>query len=91
MRCGRAIAIALAACALGAAPAGAATLSFDRPCYLAKAPGFIGQAVNFTGAGFTPGAPVTASLNGVALTSGSAGTSGEISGSVVAPALGSNG
>jgi hypothetical protein len=90
MRRGRAIPIAFAACAVGAAPAGATTLSFDRPCYLAKSRGFVGQAVNFTGAGFTPRAPVTASVSGVALVSGKAGASGEIAGFFTAPPLGSN-
>lgn len=83
-----AIALALMLGVVAAAPATAATITFDHPCYLAKAGRFVGQRVRFLGAGFTPNAPVTGSLNGVALTSGSASAEGTVSGSVTAPALG---
>lgn len=83
-----AIAATAALTAVVAEPAAAAVIAFDHPCYLAKSPGFIGQLARFTGAGFIGRAPVTGSLNGVALKSGTASPAGAVSGSVTAPALG---
>jgi hypothetical protein len=73
---------------VGVPAATAATLTFDKPCYLAAQPGLEkGQVVNFTGAGFTPNAPVTGTLDGEPIGSGSASPTGDITGSVNAPAV----
>jgi hypothetical protein len=78
--------------ALGAAaPAHAATVGVDHPCYLARQPGLAsGQAIQFSGGGFGPGATVTASLDGVAVASGPASPTGDFAGTTAAPALPSN-
>jgi hypothetical protein len=77
------------AIALGAAaPAQAATVAVDHPCYLARQPGLeSGQAIQFAGGGFTPGSTVTASLDGAAVASGPATPSGEFAGATPAPGL----
>ncbi|HVE69320.1 MAG TPA: hypothetical protein VNB64_12135 [Solirubrobacteraceae bacterium] len=83
---GALLALVLAA---AAAPAGAATLTVDRPCYRAGPPGgFNGQTVALTGSGFTPNSQVTLTLGGEALqpplTSDGAGA---VAGSFPAPSL----
>jgi len=79
---------ALLACAPSAS---AADLLLDRECYLASQPGLPrGQAVGFTGTGFTPGAGVTVAVNGRVLagtvTAGPAGTINASTGAPVVPA-----
>jgi len=82
--------VAVAALVIGAVAAqtaAAATVTFDKPCYLAAQPGLEkGQIVNFSGSGFVPNAPVSGTLDGTPIGSGSASPSGTITGSVNAPA-----
>jgi hypothetical protein len=75
--------------AAGAAPAPAATLQVDRPCYLARQPDSApqGQTVGVTGAGFRPGASVAISLDGRLLGTAPASAIGTIATSFPSPAI----
>lgn len=75
-----------------AAPARAATLAVDRPCYRAGPPGGPnGQLVALRGDGFTPGAQVTLTLGGAALQPPlTADAAGAVAGSFRAPSLGAD-
>jgi len=87
LRASRVAVAALAIGAVAAQAAAAATVTFDKPCYLAAQPGLEkGQIVSFSGTGFTPNAPVSGTLDGTPIGSGSASPSGTITGSVNAPA-----
>jgi hypothetical protein len=80
--------LALAIALSSAAPAHAATVAVDHPCYLARQPGLeSGQAIGFAGSGLAPGSTVTASLDGVTVASGPASPTGDFAGSAAAPAL----
>ena len=70
-----------AVCLAAAAPAGAATLTSDRACYIEQ------QDMGLSGAGFTPSAPVNISGPQIAL-SGNANPDGTLSASAKAPLLG---
>lgn len=70
-----------AACLTAAAPAGAATLTSDRACYIE------GQAIGLAGAGFGASAPVNISGPQIAL-SGNANPDGTLSATAKAPLLG---
>jgi hypothetical protein len=71
-----------------AAPAGAATLTFDRPCYLAKQPRLPnGQTINVRGEGFAPSQPVTFTLGSTSLGSLNADAAGGVSGRFQPPSL----
>jgi hypothetical protein len=87
LRGSRVAVTALVIGAVGAQAAAAATVTFDKPCYLAAQPGLEkGQIVSFSGTGFTPNAPVSGTLDGTPIGSGSASPTGAITGSVNAPA-----
>ncbi len=68
----------------GAAAADAATLTVDHPCYFRTTS--TGQRVNFTGAGFTPNAPVQVRFGGRTL-SGNVRSDGTFAGFFTAPSL----
>jgi hypothetical protein len=72
-----------------AAPAGAATLTLDRPCYLAKQPRLPnGQTINVRGEGFAPGQPVNFTLGSTSLGTLNADAAGSVSGHFQPPSLG---
>jgi hypothetical protein len=76
--------------AAAAAPAGAATLTLDRGCYLAKQPGLPnGQTITVRGDGFTPDAPVGFALGTASLGSLTANSAGALAGRFQPPGLGS--
>jgi hypothetical protein len=69
----------LAAAAVAAPPASAASIALDRSCYLARQPGLpLGQRVTVSGSGFAPNAPLRLTLGARPLSgtvvSGPAGT-----------------
>src|SRR3954464_5081193 len=59
---------------LAAAPAGAAMVVTDRPCYLEK------KRIELTGAGFAPGATYTVLRDGQAIGSGTVAADGTVAG-----------
>ncbi len=66
---------------LAAAPARAATLAVNAPCFLDT------DLITVTGSGFTPGAPISYAFDGVTSTSGAADGSGNITQQIAAPVL----
>jgi hypothetical protein len=77
------------AAALSVVPqsASAATLALDRGCYLARQPGFVGQRVNLTGAGFNAGSVVAFQLAGSPLGTATADPTGGVTGAFNAPSV----
>jgi hypothetical protein len=66
---------------LAAAPARAATLAVNAPCFLDT------DLITVTGSGFTPGAPISYAFDGVTSASGAADGSGNITQQIAAPVL----
>lgn len=86
----RLLPVALLLVAVAAAePAGAATLTLDRGCYLAKQPRLpSGQTITVRGDGFTPNAPVSFALGTASLGSLNANAAGALAGQFQPPGLG---
>jgi hypothetical protein len=78
---GRAIVTALALGLAAAAPARAATVAVNAPCFRE------GDPIGLTGNGFTPGAPVNYAFDGVGSDSGTADAAGNVSQQIEAPVL----
>src|SRR5688572_28698829 len=81
--------LAAGALAFLAPSAGAATLTLDRGCYLAKQPRLPGgQAINVLAEGFAPHAPVTFSFASGPVLTVNADASGRAVGAFAAPSIG---
>jgi hypothetical protein len=88
MRRSATILVLTAALLAAAAPAGAATLSLDHGCYLARQPALPnGQTIAVQGAGFAPGASVDFALGSTQLGALTADANGAVAGRFQAPSL----